>query len=404
MPSLVATLKNAIRPAVGRVRTWWRQCYKGPDVDPDNALELSDILTCVRVLSESMASLPLDLYRRGERGGEKARQHPLFDLLRWEPNPEMTSYDFRLWLFVDLFLRGNAAAQVIRDGSGKVLQIWPLYSAKLKAARSTRGALMFAYPHPEQKKDVPLAPAEVLLIKSFGSAEIFSPSIVSLAVDLLSGAKAAEDYTREFFANGTSVSGVIEFPAEMDDESFNRLKTDWEQAHTGTGKRHKTPILEGGAKFNPISLNHQETQLLESRKFTRAQIAGLFRVPAHLINDLEKATFSNIEHQDLGFVKHTLRPHMCNFEQRCRMTLLTADEKAEGYYFRHNTNDLLRGDLPSRMAAYSTGIQNGIYSPNDARRKEDEPAYDGGDTHFINAASVPVDVAASTQPEPPAAS
>jgi HK97 family phage portal protein len=360
---------------------------------------LSDILTCVRVLAESVASLPLDLYIRTERGGEKDRDHSLQELIRWQPNPEMTSYDFRLWLMVDALLRGNGAAQVIRDGNGQVLELWPLYSAKLKAVRGKGGDVMYQYPSPDKKGEhVSLKSDEVLLIKSFGSGSLFSPSLVTLAADLLSGAKGAEDYTREFFANGTTLSGVIEFPEEMGEEAFERLKKDWEDAHTGDGNRHKTPILEGGGKFNPLALNHQESQMIESRKFTRSQIAGLLRVPAHLINDLEKATFSNIEHQDLGFVKHTLRPWMANFEQRLRMTLLSADEK-KTHYFRHNTNDLLRGDLKSRYDAYGIGVQNGFLSPNEVKKKEDEPTYDGGDTHFINSASVPVDVATKAQPK-----
>lgn len=372
----------------------------GPTVDTENALELSDILTCVRVLAESMASLPLDLYERTDGGGKKATEHSLQELVRWQPNSEMTSYDLRLWMMIDALLRGNGAAQVIRNGNGEVLEIWPLFSAKLKAARGASGDLMFAYPKPGKSGgDVALKPDEVLLIKSFGSGSLFSPSLVTLAVDLLSGAKGAEDYTREFFANGTTLSGIIEFPEELGEEAFQRLKQDWTDAHTGDGKRHKTPILEGGAKFNSLALNHQETQMIESRKFTRSQIAGLLRVPAHLINDLEKATFSNIEHQDLGFVKHTLRPWMANFEQRYRMTLLSAEEK-RAHYFRHNTNDLLRGDLASRMEAHGKSIQNGIHSPNDVLRIEDQPTYPGGDVHFINGNMIPVDVAAKkTQAE-----
>lgn len=369
-----------------------------PKVTQDNACELSDVLTCVRVLAESMASMPLDLYQRTVRGGEKARTHRLQELVRWQPNPEMTSYDLRLGLMVDALLRGNGAAQVIRDGNGVVVELWPLFAAKLTAARSSTGKLMFEYGSGEEK--VPLRPEEVLLIPAFSCGYLLSASLVTLGRELLSGAKGAEQYTRDFFANGANLTGIIQVPGDeaMSTEAYERLKKSWEARHTGPGNRHKTQILEYGAQFKPLALNHQETQMIESRQYTRSQIAGLFRVPAHLINDLAHATFSNIEHQDLGLVKHSLRPWMTNFEQRYRMTLLSAKERREEYYFKHNVNDMLRGDMASRMSAYSTGIQNGVWSPNAVLRKEDEPTYEGGDTHFINGNMLPVDTAAKSGP------
>lgn len=389
-------------------RNWWEsRKKKGPKVTSDNALSLSDIMTCVRVLAESMASLPLDLYKRGERGGEKAREHPLFELIRWQPNPEMTAYELKLWMMIDALLRGTGCAQIRRDTNGKILDIWPLFRSKLQAMRTLDGDLVFKYPAPDgdrsKSKWIYLEADEVLLLKAFGSPGVFGPSLIDLGSDLFSGAKAAEQYTQEFFTNGSAFSGTVEVPEVMDDETFERFKRDWDEAHSGEGKRHKTPILEGGAKFNPSKLNHQESQMIEARKFTRSQVAGYWRVPAHLINDLEKATFSNIEHQDLGYVKHTLRPWMANLEQRCRMTLLDAEEKKEGYYFKHNVNDMLRGDLASRWEAYGKAIQAGAYSPNYVLQKEDEPTYEGGDTHFINGNMIPVDVAAKKKPNEDAA-
>jgi len=394
---LVSVAKKAIFGSTRRTSSLMFSRGGATTVNAQNALELSDVLTCVRVIAESVASLPLSIYEETDSGGQKAKDHPLEELLRWQPNPEMTSYDLRMWMMIDALLRGNGSAQIIRDGSGKILELWPLYSSKLNAERSSTGEVIYNYPDPDKNnKDgkVYLPADEVLLIRTFSSNELFSPSLIDTASGMFSASKAAEDYTREFFQNGTTLSGVIEFPTEMDEETFQRLKEDWSETYTGDGNRHKTPILEGGAKFSPLVLNHTETQLLEARKYNRSQIAGLFRVPAHLINDLEKATFSNIEHQDLGFVKHTLRPWMCNWEQKLRQTLLTPEEK-KTYYFKHNTNDLLRGDLESRFKAYSSGIQGGFLSPNDVRRKEDERTYDAGETYLANSALRSVEVLSS---------
>ena len=382
-------IRKVIYGDTKRSGSLWYQNKKLTNIDENNALELSDILTCVRVLAESLASLPLCIYKKEEDGGYKAYDHPLYELMRWQPNPEMTSYDLRLWMMIDALLRGNGCAQIIRDGVDNIVGIYPLHSQKLGAERTEDGTLVYTYPHPEDQSKIYLQLSEVLHIKTFSSGSLFSPSLVTLSNSLFTGAAGAESYTREFFQNGAVLSGFIEYPDEMDEETYMRLKADWSDRYTGNGNHFKTPILEGGAKFTPLNLNHQESQMLESRKYSRSQIAGLYRVPAHLINDLEKATFSNITEQDLGFVKHTLRPWMSNWEQRLRMTLLSEADK-ENYYFKHTTNDLLRGDLPSRMQAYSSAIQNGIMSPNDVRRKEDEPSYDGGDVYFANGALMPV--------------
>jgi HK97 family phage portal protein len=394
--SIINRIKQTVFPTIkpaGRNGTIIHNLFGQHEVTTENALELSDILTCVRVLAESVASLPLCLYERSTDGGFKSYDHPLFELMRYQPNSMMTSYDLRLWMMIDALIRGNGVAQVIRNGQGKVVELHPLYASKIGYHFMDDGTLHYDYPDPDNDGERIMLPQnEVLHIKIFSSGHLLSPSLIELSEDLLNGGKGAEEYTREFFKNGAVLSGFIEYPDEMDEETFQRLKADWTDAYTGKGNRHKTPILEGGAKFTPLNLNHAESQMLESRKYTRSQIAGLFRVPAHLINDLEKATFSNIEHQDLAFVKHTLRPLLCNWEQRLRLTLLSDNEKAQ-YYFKHDTNDLLRGDLPSRFTAYSQAIQNGIMSPNDVRRKEDEPTYEGGDTYFVNGALMPVDSA-----------
>ena len=367
------------------------------NVDEKNAIELTDVLIAVRVLAESIASLPLCLYKKEADGGYKATDHPAYDVVRWQPNMNQTSYDLRLWMMIDLLLRGNAVAQVLRDGSGNVVELYPLFANKIKYHIMPDGNLHYLYPDPEDdENELMLEQNEVLHIRLFADGYLLSPSIIGMSNDLLSGGKSAESYTREFFENASVVSGVISYPDEMSEEVVQRLKEDWSQRYSGQGNRHRTPILEGGAKFSPMNLNHAESQMLESRKFTQQQIFALFKVPQHLGGNLDRATFSNIEHQNLAYVMHTLRPLAVNFEQKLRMTLLKDSEKKE-YYFKHHFNDLLRGDVTARFEAYSKAIQNGIMSPNDVRRKEDEPTYEGGDQYFVNGALMPVNEQA--QPE-----
>tara|TARA_R100000773_G_scaffold18445_1_gene16711 strand:- start:17630 stop:19516 length:1887 start_codon:yes stop_codon:yes gene_type:complete len=369
------------------------------NVDEQNAMELTDVLIAVRVLAESIASLPLCLYSKQDDGGYKATNHPIYDIVRWQPNANQSSYDLRLWMMIDLLLRGNAVAQVLRDGTGNVRELYPLFANKIKYHIMPDGNLHYLYPDPEdEENELMLEQNEVLHIRLFADGYLLSPSIINMGSDLLSGGKSAEAYTREFYENASVVSGVISYPDEMSEETFQRLKEDWGQRYSGMGNRHRTPILEGGAKFSPMNLNHVESQMLESRKFTQQQIFALFKVPQHLGGNLDRATFSNIEHQNLAYVMHTLRPLAINFEQKLRMTLLSEAEK-DNYYFKHHFNDLLRGDVTARFNAYAQAVNSGIMSPNDVRRKEDEPTYEGGDTYFVNGALMPVNEPRESAPE-----
>jgi HK97 family phage portal protein len=376
------------------------QPKSGKRVDATNAMEIEAVLSCIRVLAESIAATPFELFRRdaAEENVTKAEDEELFWIMSEQPNDEMTSFEVRMWMMIDCLLRGNGYAQVIRSGKG-VLEIWPLLASKVKPKRKENGELVYVYPMPDGKEAV-LAKDEVLHIKGFIYGGLVGLSFIELQKDLLGSAKAAEDYSAEFFGNATSPSGIIEVPEELSDEAYERLKRDWAATYTGEGNRHKSPILEGGASFTPSVLNHEESQLLETQKYKRTAIAGLLRVPAHMINDLEKATFSNIEHQDLGFAKHTLRPWFTNWEQRCKLTLIQKEHR-RSFFFRHDDTDLLRGDLKSRAEAMSKFVQNGIYSPNDARRKLKENPYEGGNTYLINGTLRPVDQAGlpATTPE-----
>ena len=359
-------------------------------VTSETALEISDVLTCVRVLAETMATLPLDIYKRTDKGGEKDKDHPLEEIVRWQPNSEMTSYDLRLWLWIDTLIRGNGAAQIIRNEKGQILELWPLFSSKLKAYRKDSGNREVFYTYKIEDGEAKLKFEDVFIVKLFSSGHLLSPSLIDQASNLMSNARGAEEYSHEFWENASSPSGTIEFPSEMSTEAYERLKNSWKDTHSGEGNRHKAVILEGGAKFTPIRLNHEETQMLESRKYTRSQINGLYKVPAHLAGDLEHATYSNISEQDLGFAKHTITPLATNLEQQCRRTLLN-DEEKKTHYFKHNINDLVRGDIKTRFETYNIGLQTGVFSQNDVLRMEDRPTFDGGDTHFVNGNMITVE-------------
>jgi HK97 family phage portal protein len=368
----------------------------GSVITEDSVMGIAEILTCVRVIAESVATLPLDINRYEGKTIEKAVDYTLYDIIRWQPNPEMTSYDLRFWMMVDALQRGRGCAQIRRNGRGDVIEVWPLLASRLRAMRAPRGGrLVYVYnkggkatrdpkkPNAVGEHEVMLEADEVFIFHAFYHGGLFGPSFTELQKDHFGSAKAADDFSAEYFANGGIVSGIVKVKEQLSEVAYQRLKRDWAENHTKKGKRHGVPILEQGAEFDLLNPNPEESQLLETRKYKRSTIAGLFRVPAHLINDLEKATFSNVEHLDLSFVKHCLRPWLTNIEQRCSLHFLRKAER-KVYYFKHNTRDLLRGDLKTRMEAYASGVQNGIFSPNDCREAEDLNPYKGGEKYLVN--------------------
>lgn len=355
----------------------------GVTVSTEQAMTLDSVMSCVNVLAQSVAALPIDLFIREDAGGSsKAKGHPVYRLIKFRPNPEMTSYEFRYWMMTDALLRGCGYAQIIRDEkTGSPIELWPLLAAKVMPFRNDQGQLWFSY------DDNAIPDADILRVQVIHHGGVIGKSIVQLQAATLGLAKAQEDSAGEFFSNGLQSNLIINIPKTTDQAGFDRLGKSIRAYKT---MKHQPLVLEEGVIASPLQVNAQETQLLESRKYTRSVIAGLFRVPAHFINDLEKATFSNIEHQDLSFAKHTLTPWLTNWEQRLAVSLLTPDEQ-DTHYFKFNLNSLVRGDMNSRYSAYSQAVNAGIMSPNEIRALEDLPAYEGGDVKFVQGGLRPTD-------------
>jgi HK97 family phage portal protein len=389
---------------------WSSKTTSGVVVDEDNVMEIDAVLSCVRVLAESLASLPFELFSwdRIKDELQAAVDMVVYELVRWQANPEMTAYELRFWMMVDAIVRGFGAAQVLRNNKGEPVELWPLEASQLSACRTPDNRrLVYKYKlmatKSKAQREVLLEADEVLIVKGFAHGGLLGSSLTRLAKNAMGATKAVEDYASEFFANGVITTGTIEVPEELSDTAYGRLKADWKEQHTGKGNRHRAPILEGGAVFKSTALNHEESQLLETQKYKRSVIAGILRVPAHLINDLEKATFSNVEHLDLSFIKHSLRPWTTMWEQRCRMTMLAPKER-KNFLFAHDFTDLGKGDFPSRMTAYNSAVSAGILSPNEVRRKERWNPYVGGDIYLVQGALRDITKPApTTQPANPAA-
>ena len=368
----------------------------GKLVTERSAMQMTAVYSCVRILAEAIAGLPVHLYRYTDDGGkEKALDHPLYLLLHDEPNPEMSSFVFRETLMTHLLLWGNAYAQVIRNGRGEVVALYPLMPNKMTVDRDDKGQLYYQYLRSTDEaggknETVVLKPSDVLHIPGLGFDGLVGYSPIAMAKNAIGLAIATEEYGAKFFANGAAPSGVLEHPGTIKDPQ--RVREAWQSQFGGSQNSGKIAVLEEGMKYTPISISPEQAQFLETRKFQINEIARIFRVPPHMVGDLEKSSFSNIEQQSLEFVKYTLDPWVIRWEQSIQRTLLTPTEKKE-YFVKFNVEGLLRGDYQSRMNGYATARQNGWMSANDIRELENLdriPAEDGGDLYLINGNMLPL--------------
>lgn len=362
----------------------------GKLVTERSAMQITAVYACVRILAEAVAGLPIHLYRYTDSGGkEKALDHSLYFLLHDEPNAEMTSFIFRETLMTHLLLWGNAYAQIIRNGKGEVMGLYPLMPNRMTVDRDEKGNLYYQYQMQDSdglKKSgtVNLKPKDVLHIPGLGFDGLVGYSPIAMAKNAIGLSIATEEYGAKFFANGAAPSGVLEYPGVL--KNPERVRENWNAVYGGSGNNGKVAVLEEGMKYTPISISPNEAQFLETRKFQIDEIARIFRIPPHMIGDLEKSSFSNIEQQSLEFVKYTLEPWLIRWEQSIMRALLSKEEKQQ-YFVKFNVDGLLRGDYQSRMQGYSVGIQNGFMSPNDVRELENMdliPDELGGNRYLCN--------------------
>lgn len=366
----------------------------GKPVNERTAMQTTAVYACVRILAEAVASLPLHVYEYQDDGGKKlVHDHPLYYLLHDEPNPEMTSFVFRETLMSHLLIWGNAYAQIIRDGAGRVLGLYPLLPDKMEVQRDDRGNIYYVYsrnsdenPMFKEYGNIKLKAEDVLHIPGLGFDGLIGYSPIAMAKNAVGMTLACEEYGASFFANGANPGGVLEHPGVLKDPS--KVRESWNSVYRGVNNAHKIAVLEEGMKYQQIGIPPEEAQFLETRKFQINEIARLYRIPPHMVGDLDKSSFSNIEQQSLEFVKYTLDPWVIRWEQSLQRSLFLPGEKGK-YFIKLNVDGLLRGDYQSRMNGYAVGRQNGWFSANDIREMENMnpiPDEEGGNLYLVNGA------------------
>lgn len=355
----------------------------GVSVTPATASKFAPVFACIKVLSEGVGQLPLNLFERtGEDTKRKARSHPLFRILHDEPNDYQTAQEFWEMCVAHVALAGNFYGYVNEStATGKILEILPLQPAAVEPVQDEDYTIRYKVTFPNSDQDV-LDSSQVLHIKGLSFDGITGVSNITHARNSIGLGMATETHGSKLFSNGANPGGILSTDSQLKKEQIELLRGEWDKIHGGAPNSHKTAILQGGLKWAQVGLSSDDAQFLETRKFQRSEIAGIFRVPLHMIGDLERATFTNIEHQGLEFVVYSLMPYIRRIEQRISKQLLKSKDK-ERYYPKFNVNGLLRGDMKTRGQFYRSMFNMGALSPNEIRKLEDFNPRDGGDEYFV---------------------
>ncbi len=357
----------------------------GVAVDELKAMQTSAVFACVKVLSETVASLPFFLYKKDKDKKIKAYEHPLYSALHDMPNNEMTSFSFREVMMTSLLLYGNAYARIIKDRNNHVTELWYLKPTNMTVERdSITKNLKYTYYDEKDNKTYVYKPEQIFHVVGLSYDGIKGLSPIDQAREAVGLALATEEYGAKFFGNGARPGGILEHPGVVKDPE--RLRESWNKVYQGTRNSNKIAVLEEGLKYHEIGLSPEASQFLQTRKYQLNEICRIFRVPPHMVGDLERATFSNIEHQSIEFVQYTIRPWLVRWEQAVFTKLLNEQEKTL-YYAKFNVDGLLRGDFATRMQGYATARQNGWMSVNEIRELEElNPISDekGGNDYLVN--------------------
>lgn len=370
--------------------SWWAppKSAAGVAVDEVSALSLSGVFAAATLLSRVIGALPLSVYRKDGRTRVEATTNPAYRALKLAPNPEMTPSTFRRTMEFHRLLWGANYAEIVWNGGGGTKELWPVEPWRVRPMRDDAGSLFYRV---DGERDI--HPDDMVSTHLVSFDGVCGRSFIPYALESLGMGIAAQEFAASFFGNGARAGAILKHPGPQTPEQRKQVREDWNNRHQGSAKAGRTGVLWGGWEYIPDgSVDPTKAQLLEQRRFTIEEVARWFNIPPHLLRDLSRATFSNIEHQGIDFVTYTLLPTLVGYEEEYQRKLLGAD-----VYVKHNLNGLLRGDSAARSAYYRSMWGIGVMSANDILALEDMDPVEGGDDYYV-----PVNMRRVGDPEPAA--
>ena len=400
---LVGAFKNLFVPGAAKSATVSSQfrltpgmMLNGVQLNNVTAMQYSAVWACIHVLAETFASCKCYLYQKMPDGSRRrAVENPLYDVLTYVAAPNMPAYYLRETMQYHVLSEGNAYAEKVLDSKGEVTQLNMLLPMNVLPVQDYNTGEIY-YNVNDRGKLYKLPAEKILHIPGLGYNGVIGYSPLAMARRAISLGMSSEELGNKFFENGALATGVLETDKPLKEDAWQRLKEQFKARYEGSSNAGSTMILEGGMKFNRISVNPEEAQFLETRKYQTEEIARFYRVPLHLIQNLEKSTYSNIEQQTIDFYQNTMLPWFVRWEQFMNMRCLTRQQRQEGYYCEFDMLSMLRGDNQSRANMLHLMRQDGIINADEWRERENmNPLPDGqGKTVFINGNMLPVEEAA----------
>ena len=354
------------------------QTTSGITVTPNKAMQMATVFACIRNISDDIGALPLAVYSKSGDKRTKEGDHPVTKMLAVEPNEEMTAVSLRTAMQAHILGWGNGYCEIVRRIDGTPAAIYPLKPDRVAPLRDSNGQLLYEISKDDGSK-IRLPAKKVLHVPGLGYDGLVGYNVIRYARESIGLGMAAEEFGNAFYGNGLNPSMVLTFPEALSDRARENLKRAIVKNNAGLKNAFKAMLLEEGGKAEKVTIAPEEAQFLQTREFSVVEICRWFRMPPHMVSDLSRATFSNIEHQAIQYVTNTLTPWLVRWEQEINRKLLTPP-----YYCKHNVQGLLRGDIQSRYKAYAVGRQWGWLSADEIREMEDmNPLPDGAGGEYL---------------------
>lgn len=380
-----------------------RPTTAGVQVSESTAMKLIEVQKCVRVRAETRGCLPVSIYRkrRDGKGRDEARDHPLYEILNVAPNNEMDSQAFYERQEIFLSLWGNDASIITRNTgrNQNVTDLYPVpwYHWRVQRDKSTQALY---YEHYDRGKWEPLPPEKVFHVRGMSFDGLVGISAIGMAREVVAQGLAMAEFANRFFGQGMNFGGILESPNPLSDKARANMRAAAKEMGAGLANSWEPFLLEEGTKWNRIPMSFVDAQFIEMMNLNKYDIDGLFRVPPHMVANLERSTNNNIEHQGIEFVVYSMLPMITRFERMVNWRLLTPQDRAAGYYCKVNVDALLRGDAVSRGQYLNLKRQNGALSADEWRELDDEnpTGTPGGDAYLVNGNMISLETAMNQKP------
>lgn len=366
----------------------------GTNVSSSTAIRNSTVYTCIKIIANHIAMLPIQTFfldKQGQRIRDK--KHAVAKLIETRPNPYQTPFEFKQMMEAHRQLFGNAFAEIEwgRDGYPKAL--WPLNPKLTTVQKDSKGKIWITTTMPNGKEQIILSYDDVLHIKGLSINGLVGLNPIAAVREQIGVQVASQEYLGKFFSNGTVTSGILKIPTQLEKPAKEKVRAEWEKLTSGLDNAHRVAILDAGLDYQALGMNQADAQFIETQKFNKTEIAQIYNVPLHMLAELDRATFSNIEQQSLEFIRDTLTPLLVSWEQTIQYQMFSSSDLTKGYYVKFNLNSMLRGDSQSRANYYKTMTDIGVYSINEVRELEDKDGIDGGDEHRVDLNHISLSIA-----------